>query len=565
MDPHDRGGLARLRHELRTCVNQILGYSELLREDAESLQPQFVPDIDRIHESGRRVLALVDGLFADSPAGGAAVPGPAAVAPADAASPAAADAARILVVDDDEMNRDMLSRRLARRGFRTELAVDGPSALRRVAAEPFDLVLLDWMMPEMSGLDVLAALRRDYDAATLPVIMATARAEADDVVAALGAGANDYVTKPFDIAVVLARVEAQLAMKRTLDENVRLLRDLEIRNRFIRRTFGRYLTDEIVSSLLDERSGLDLGGEKRRISILMSDLRGFSVIAERLEPHLVVRMLNLYFDAMTGIVMECGGTIDEFVGDAMLVFFGAPGRREDHAAAAVRCAVRMQLAMSDVNESLRALDLPTLEMGIGIHTGDVIVGNVGSARRAKYGAVGSNVNLASRVESFTVGGQILASAHTVEAAGGVAFAGAVRDVRPKGAEAPIRVVEVVGADGDPPLRLDARHAELVELPAPIAVGVVFLEGSDVGGVEHAGELVALSARGARLRLPDDVAAYADVRIRVGAGAADPRAEIFGKVTDRGDGGSAHVTFTSVAPAAGAWIERALATSERSGP
>src|SRR6266852_5153029 len=182
----------------------------------------------------------------------------------------------LLVVDDNPMNRDMLARRLTRRGYTVTVAEDGYQALAMIEAQQFDLVLLDIMMPGLSGLDVLKTLRQRYAVADLPVIMATAKDQSEDIVAALQLGANDYVTKPLDFPVVLARAETQLSLKRAMEEIKRLANQLEKRNRFIKHTFGRYLSEEVVDRLLETPEGLQLGGEKREVTILMSDLRGFT-------------------------------------------------------------------------------------------------------------------------------------------------------------------------------------------------------------------------------------------------------------------------------------------------
>jgi len=287
----------------------------------------------------------------------------------------------LLVVDDNPMNRDMLARRLARRGYTVTVAADGYQALAMIDAQPFDLVLLDIMMPGISGLDVLKTVRQRYAVADLPVIMVTAKDESDDIVAALQLGANDYVTKPLDFPVVLARTQTQLSLKRAMQDIQRLAAQLELRNRFIRETFGRYLTDEVVTSLLDSPEGLQLGGEKRRVTMLISDLRGFTSLSGRLAPEQVMAMLNRYLGTMVEIIMQYQGTIDEIIGDAMLVIFGAPIWRQDDAHRAVACAVAMQLAMAAVNAENRRAGLPDVDMGIGVHTGEVVVGNIGSHKR----------------------------------------------------------------------------------------------------------------------------------------------------------------------------------------
>jgi PAS domain S-box-containing protein len=220
----------------------------------------------------------------------------------------------------------------------------------------------------------------------------------------------------------------------------RLAGEVEVRNRFIRETFGRYLTDEVVSTLLDSPSGLQMGGEKRKVTMLMADLRGFTSLSERMDPKWVVSILNRYFSNMVTIVKKYGGTIDEFIGDAMFVLFGAPTWRDDDAQRAVACAVEMQLAMAAVNEQNRIDGLPDVEMGIGLHTGQVIVGNIGSAERLKYGVVGSHVNLTSRIQSFTVGGRF--SPRKAPAARSAEFSGSASRWRsgPKGSNSPFPFV-----------------------------------------------------------------------------------------------------------------------------
>lgn len=183
--------------------------------------------------------------------------------------------------------------------------------------------------------------------------------------------------------------------------------DLEVRNQFIQRVFGRYLSEDIVDTLLASPEALQVGGEKRSITILMSDIRGFSPMSERLQPEQVVTLLNNYLGKMTDVIVAHDGTIDEFIGDAILVFFGAPILREDDCERAVACAVEMQGAMDEVNAWNVANGLPEIEMGIAINAGDVVVGNIGSLKRAKYAAVGAQVNLAARIQSHAAGGEIL--------------------------------------------------------------------------------------------------------------------------------------------------------------
>lgn len=187
---------------------------------------------------------------------------------------------------------------------------------------------------------------------------------------------------------------------------------LQLRNKLLNETFGRFLSDEIVRQLLDTPDGLMLGGKKRTLTIMMSDLRGFTAMSEQMDPQSLIAMLNHYLGAMTDVIQRYNGTIIEFIGDGILSVFGAPLASDHHAADAVAAAVAMQMQMGSINEWNRNRDYPILEMGIGINTGEVIVGNIGSEKRTKYGVVGSHVNLCGRIESYTVGGQILVSPKT---------------------------------------------------------------------------------------------------------------------------------------------------------
>jgi adenylate cyclase len=243
-----------------------------------------------------------------------------------------------------------------------------------------------------------------------------------------------------------ARELEQRVRERTLDL-AQANTDLEKRNSLIRQVFGRYLSDAVVGTLLDQPTGLKLGGDRRTITILTSDLRGFSTLSERLPPEKVIEILNLYLEDMAEVINQYQGTIDEFMGDGILVLFGAPLSQTDDALRAVACACAMQLTMGSVNEKLQALNLPQLEMGIGINTGEVIVGNIGSEKRTKYGVVGSSVNLTYRIESYTQGGQILISDQTRQALGQNVQIMGEKQVHPKGFEHPITIYDVYGIRG----------------------------------------------------------------------------------------------------------------------
>lgn len=270
----------------------------------------------------------------------------------------------------------------------------------------------------------------------------------------------------------------------------------------IRNTFGRYLSDEIVATLLESPEGLALGGERRTITILTSDLRGFTGISERLDPEEVVKLLNLYLSYMADVITDYQGTIDEFMGDGILVLFGAPLAREDDPERAIACAIAMQLALVKVNEKIVEFGLAPFEMGIGINTGDVVVGNIGSEKRAKYGVVGSQVNLTYRIEGYTTGGQILISERTYKLLEDILEIRGTQEVSPKGVKTSITIYDVGGIKGKYNLRLPEIVEEYRALPEAIAVEFSVLQGKDVVAKRHGAKILDLSDREAILQLTD---------------------------------------------------------------
>lgn len=232
---------------------------------------------------------------------------------------------------------------------------------------------------------------------------------------------------------------------------------------FIRDTFGRYLTREVVNRLLEAKDGLRLGGESREISIIMSDIRGFTALTAYMQPEQVITFLNRYLGKMVEILLEYRGTIDEIIGDGILAFFGAPEPLQDHPARAVACALKMQAAMDEINALNEAEGFPRIEMGVAVNTGHVVVGNIGSEKRTKYGAVGSQVNFTGRIESFTVGGQVLISSSTHEKLSDIVDVRNVLQVEMKGVTGKVALHDVRGIAGVYNVHL-AGHEEI---PKPV--------------------------------------------------------------------------------------------------
>jgi len=363
-------------------------------------------------------------------------------------------ATKILVVDDEEdlgvLFRQRFRKRIKAGELELSFATNGKAALDAVEADPdLHIVLTDINMPEMNGLTLLGRLR-ELDR-PLEVVIITAYGDMKNIRTAMNRGAFDFLVKPLDFDDLDATIDKTAQrVTATLEglEARRRAEALEARNQFVRETFGRYVADDVVSHLLDSPEGLSLGGEKRRVAMLAAELRGFTELAERLPPEDVVRLLNRYFEAMFDVAIAHGGTISDIGSAGFLVLFGAPIPLEQAARQAIACAVAMRARLDEVNDAAEADGLPRVEMGIGTHVGEVVIGNVGSSRRAKYGAVGSEVNLAGRIEAYATGGQILASDDVVTAAGTGIVVDATMEIRPKGIEKHVVVHDVASVEGD---------------------------------------------------------------------------------------------------------------------
>ncbi|MGH7768978.1 MAG: adenylate/guanylate cyclase domain-containing protein [Candidatus Binatia bacterium] len=313
---------------------------------------------------------------------------------------------RILAVDDNKQNLELLSKALTAAGYEVVTALDGPTALGLIESAPSDLVLLDVMMPGMSGYEVCERIRANEATRLLPVVMLTALSELSHRIRGIEAGADDFLSKPFNREELLTRVKSLLRIKKLHD-------DIETKNCLLRTLFGRYVSEKVAAEIVaDPGRHLKLGGEKREVTVLFGDLRGFTPLAERLDPEDAVDILNVYLTIVIDTVFEFSGTLDKFRGDGFMAFFGAPMGRDDDPVNAVHCALAMQERLKEVTFP-KFPDL-RLHMGIGINTGVVLAGNIGSERRTDYTVIGNEVNLAQRFESNAGPGQILITGSTYE-------------------------------------------------------------------------------------------------------------------------------------------------------
>jgi len=339
----------------------------------------------------------------------------------------------VLVVDDNPENRDMLSRRLARRGYTVAVAEDGQQALTLTEAQHFDLVLLDIMMPGISGLEVLKILRQRYSVADLPVIMATAKDQSSDIVEALQLGANDYVTKPLDFPVVLARVQTQLSLKRAMQE-VRRLHDevqdqaaqLEAQsvqlaewNRTLEQRvqeqlaqlerlgrLKRFFSPQLAELLVAGGAQDPLKSHRREVTVVFLDLRGFTAFAETSEPEEVMGVLREYHAEMGKLILAHEGTLERFTGDGMMIFFNDPMPMPNPEERAIRMALAMRERVAELIVKWRKQGYE-LDFGVGIAQGYATIGAIGFEGRWDYGAIGTVTNLAARLCGEAKPGQIL--------------------------------------------------------------------------------------------------------------------------------------------------------------
>jgi len=299
--------------------------------------------------------------------------------------------------------------------------------------------------------------------------------------------------------------------------------------------------------------------DSRCVTILLSDLRGFTSVAEKYTPLEMIEALNRYFERMSEIILRYGGTIDKFMGDAIMALFGAPVVRDDHVEAALACAIEMQMAMNGINEENRAYGMASLYMGIGINTGEVVVGHLGSALHSEYTVIGDQVNLASRVAAHSLRGQILLSENTYLLARGYIETGDVNQVKVKGKKGSVRMYELRATARPRALtapRREMRNSPRVEVDMPLTFQLV--RGKSVLEQEHIGRVSDISYGGMRIVSPVAIEPFGDIKIALSLSLLGSElSEIYAKVmhvSPSGDGQVCRVEFTSIDAKAGSTIK-----------
>jgi class 3 adenylate cyclase len=357
------------------------------------------------------------------------------------------------------------------------------------------------------------------------------------------AAATDRVAEG-NLDVDLSHIRSRDEVGRLAEAFVRMTNGLKERD-FIKDTFGRYLTKEVAKRLLESKDGLRLGGEEREISILMSDLRGFTALTAHMPPEHVISFLNRYLGKMVEILIDYRGIIDEIIGDGILAFFGAPEPLEDHPARAVACALTMQLAMDEISVQNEAEGLPHLEMGTAVNTGLVVVGNIGSEKRTKYGAVGSQVNFTGRVESFSVGGQVLISQATYDKMADILEVRQVLHVQMKGMRDDVSLYDIKGIRGRYDVHLPDKEETPTPLATPLKAKIRRIAKKTVSRAEFTAMILRASATSAVIVPDAPIALWEDLKLEIIDGdSKELPGEIYAKVVSIA-GEEVTIRFTSV--------------------
>ena len=510
---------AQLRHELRTPLNHIIGYAEMLLEElGDAGKPELAAGLTALRTDARQLLTSLNDVLARGQTGppdlaaargtlgpplervrsagetlrrqAAEAGGESLLADLDrirsatlrleellshggvppaketageavspvttSGSPQPRNAGAILVVDDNEDNRAMLARRLARQGYEVLTAAGGQAALATLAARPMDLVLLDVMMPDLDGYAVLQRLKADPALRDIPVLMISALDDMDSVVRCIQLGADDYLGKPFDPVLLQARIGACLEKKRLHDQEARHRRELAEWNDTLERRVAeqvaqleqlgrlkRFFSPQLAEAIVAGGADDPMKTHRREVTVVFLDLRGFTAFAETAEPEEVMGVLREYHAEMGRLILQHEGTLERFTGDGMMIFFNDPVEVPNAAERAIRMAVAMRDRTAGLAAQWRRRGWE-LSLGVGIAQGYATIGAIGFEGRVDYGAIGTVTNLAARLCGEAKGGQILISARVAAAVEGMIDAEELEPLTLKGLTRPVPVWSVGG-------------------------------------------------------------------------------------------------------------------------
>lgn len=359
---------------------------------------------------------------------------------------------KILIVDDEPFNLELLDQELGDQGYTIEKACDGEEALEKVASFEPDVILLDYMMPMMNGIEVVRQLKRDERYKGIPVIFVTAKGSQEDKAQGLEAGADDYIVKPFESIELLARVRSMMRIKEMHDSLVEWNQKLEDKVRQqvdeIERMgrMRRYLSPQVAEAIMATENEDLFETHRSEITVVFLDLRRFTSFSDSAEPEEVIGLLRTYYSEMGKVVFQFEGTLEHFAGDGIMVYFNDPIAREDHAEVAVRMALKMQATMKHLRMDWlkKGYDL---ELGMGMVTGFATMGTIGFEGRMDYGAVGNVTILASRLCSHAEGGQILTNQRTLSQIEHMVEAEPIGEVHLKGFSRAIAAFNIAKSKG----------------------------------------------------------------------------------------------------------------------
>ncbi|MCR5702163.1 MAG: adenylate/guanylate cyclase domain-containing protein [Lachnospiraceae bacterium] len=379
----------------------------------------------------------------------------------------------IWVIGNDRNKMIEMQRKINMTGSMQALCMLSYEALQKVVASDNynnssdisrpSLIIIDYNLIVKSDFEPLSVIKKQRELAGVPLFFVVEKRSEDVEEECYAKGAMVILHKSFSKSEVM-RIEnaawqyentknyEKMLQKQATDlkdakEIVSLNRQLKTMNDLLYQVLGRYFSDDVVEVILEQPQGATIGGEKREVTVMMSDLRGFTSLSEEMEPETVTALLNFYFEKMLEAILKYHGTVIEFLGDGLLSVFGAPLDLDNPTSDAIAAAISMQNAMKEVNSYCAKQGYSELEMGIGIHCGEVFVGNIGSERMMRYNVIGRVVNECSRIESNSAGGQILVSEKAISKAGCPVQVAGRLDIIAKGLKKPIPAGEVVGIEG----------------------------------------------------------------------------------------------------------------------
>lgn len=356
----------------------------------------------------------------------------------------------ILVVDDEATIRDLCCQALSLAGYHVSTAESGEEAVERLG-EDWDIIVTDLMMPGV--VDGNELVRRTRALGSADVLIMTAHPDMDTAIQAVRGGAFDYLLKPFSLDTLLTAVQRcveKRQLSRELAREKALRAELDraytslARMEKVRETFGQFVTPEVAEYVLAHPNDFWKRGERKVVTILFADVRGFSSFAAGIQPEEAVSALNDIFARVIDAIHREGGVLNKFLGDGLMALFGAPVPSGDHVCAAARAALRARDAVEELSESRRTMGSEPLRIGIGINTGEVVAGCVGTRNRAEYSVIGHAVNLAARLEEASVPGQILVGPETCKVLRVAFELGATTTMKLAGLPDPVLVAALIG-------------------------------------------------------------------------------------------------------------------------